>query len=55
MTQVRTLRLALATGLLGLTVAAVRRRLDDTATADTETAVLGAQRPRWRPARAPPR
>ena len=37
MTQVRTFRLALATGLLGLTVAACGGGSDDTATADTET------------------
>jgi uncharacterized surface protein with fasciclin (FAS1) repeats len=37
MTQVRTLRLALATGLLGLTVAACGGGSDDAATADTET------------------
>lgn len=37
MTQVRTFRLALATGLLGLTLAACGGGSDDTATADTET------------------
>ena len=37
MTQVRTFRLALATGLLGLTVAACGGGSDETATADTET------------------
>ncbi len=36
MTQVRTFRTALATGLLGLTVAACGGGSDDTATADTE-------------------
>ena len=36
MTQVRTFRLALATGLLGLTLAACGGGSDDTATADTE-------------------
>lgn len=37
MTQVRTFRLALATGLLGLTLAACGGGSDDTATSDTET------------------
>ena len=37
MTQVRTFRLALATGLLGLTLAACGGGSDDTATAETET------------------
>jgi uncharacterized surface protein with fasciclin (FAS1) repeats len=37
MTQVRTFRLALATGLLGLTLAACGGGSDDAATADTET------------------
>ena len=37
MTQVRTFRLALATGLLGLTLAACGGGSDDTATADAET------------------
>ena len=37
MTQVRTFRLALATGLLGLTLAACGGGADDTATAETET------------------
>ena len=37
MTQVRTFRLALATGLLGLTLAACGGGSDDTATADTDT------------------
>ena len=37
MTQVRTFRLALATGLLGLTLAACGGGSDDTATAETDT------------------
>ena len=37
MTQVRTFRLALATGLLGLTLAACGGGSDDTATADSDT------------------
>lgn len=37
MTQVRTFRLALATGLLGMTLAACGGGSDDTAAADTET------------------